>query len=60
MFVKQFLEFSIVINSFEEECQITVEPNVKTEVDDLTGQYLIGMKSFDLNGNLATDIREVS
>lgn len=51
MMISQTLSTPVTICRFDTRENITFEQNDIIEVDEATGNYLLNMKSFDLDGN---------
>lgn len=59
MKIQQFADCPISIPRFDSKECIHIEYKEIVEVDDETGKYLLGMRAFTDDGNLATDFRLV-
>lgn len=64
MIIKQTADFALSIVSFETGLDVDITPNVETEIDDVTGNFLLGMKAYKMDENnnnvLATAFVKIS
>lgn len=51
MIIKQTADFALSVVSLETGLDVDIVPNVETEIDEVTGNLLLGMKAYKMGEN---------